>query len=88
VVREHVRAMKKFRDEPPSQLTLEGFIAAKTMVEGLRRGRANTREGLANGLESLQHVDFDGFNLNFGREHAASHFVELSMLTGDGGVRR
>ena len=22
------------------------------------------------------------------REHAASHFVELSMLTGDGGVRR
>ena len=57
-------------------------------VEGLRRGRSNTREGLANGLESLQHYDFDGFNLNFTREHAASHFVELSMLTGDGGVRR
>lgn len=38
VVREHVRAMKKFRDEPPSQMTLEGFIAAKTMVEALRRG--------------------------------------------------
>ena len=40
------------------------------------------------GLESLQRLDYDGFNLTFGaHEHAASRFVELSMLTGDGGVR-
>ena len=68
--------------------SLEGYVDARVFVEGLRRGRSNTREALANGLESLQRGDFDGFNLNFGREHTASHFVELSMLTADGGVRR
>lgn len=40
IVREHVKAMKKFRDEPPSHLTLEGFIAAKALVESLRTGLA------------------------------------------------
>jgi hypothetical protein len=34
-------------------------------------------------------VDFGGFMVNFSsRSHVASTFVELSMLTGDGKVRR
>jgi hypothetical protein len=41
------------------------------------------------GLESIQNANFGGFNVNFGpRDHVASHFVELSMLTADGKVRR
>jgi ABC-type branched-subunit amino acid transport system substrate-binding protein len=89
IVRDYLDAVKAAGgDASANYSSLEGYIDARIFVEGLRRGRANTREALANGLESLQHVDFDGFNLNFGREHAASHFVELSMLTGDGGVRR
>lgn len=88
IVRDYLDAVKVAGDATANYSSLEGYIDARIFVEGLRRGRANTREGLANGLESLQHVDFEGFNLNFGREHAASHFVELSMLTGDGGVRR
>ena len=89
IVRDYLDAVKAAgADASANYSSLEGYIDARIFVEGLRRGRANTREGLASGLESLQHVDFDGFNLNFGREHAASHFVELSMLTGDGGVRR
>ena len=89
IVRDYLDAVKAAGgDVTANYSSLEGYVDARVFVEGLRRGRANTREGLATGLESLQHVDFDGFNLNFGREHAASHFVELSMLTGDGGVRR
>ncbi len=89
IVRDYLDAVKAAGgDASVNYSSLEGYVDARIFVEGLRRGRANTREGLASGLESLQHVDFDGFNLNFGREHAASHFVELSMLTGDGGVRR
>ena len=87
-MRDYLDAVKVAGDATANYSSLEGYIDARIFVEGLRRGHANTREGLATGLESLQHVDFDGFNLNFGREHAASHFVELSMLTGDGGVRR
>jgi ABC-type branched-subunit amino acid transport system substrate-binding protein len=89
IVRDYLDAVKAAGgDATANYSSLEGYVDARIFVEGLRRGRANTREALASGLESLQHVDFDGFNLNFGREHAASHFVELSMLTGDGGVRR
>ena len=89
IVRDYLEAVKAAGgDASANYSSLEGYVDARIFVEGLRRGRANTREALATGLESLQHVDFDGFNLNFGREHAASHFVELSMLTGDGGVRR
>ena len=89
IVRDYLDAVKAAGgDATVNYSSLEGYVDARVFVEGLRRGRANTREGLAAGLESLQHVDFDGFNLNMGREHAASHFVELSMLTGDGGVRR
>jgi ABC-type branched-subunit amino acid transport system substrate-binding protein len=89
IVRDYLAAVKAAGgDAMPNYSSLEGYVDARVFVEGLRRGRANTREALASGLESIQHVDFDGFNLNFGREHAASHFVELSMLTGDGGVKR
>jgi branched-chain amino acid transport system substrate-binding protein len=89
IVRDYLDAVKAAGgDTKANYSSLEGYVDARVFVEGLKRGRSVTREGLMTGLESLQHVDFDGFNLNFGREHAASHFVELSMLTGDGGVRR
>jgi ABC-type branched-subunit amino acid transport system substrate-binding protein len=89
IVRDYREAVKAAGgDATVNYSSLEGYIDARIFVEGLRRGRANTREGLAAGLESLTHMEIDGFNLNMGREHAASHFVELSMLTGDGGVRR
>jgi len=41
------------------------------------------------GLEAIQNVNFGGFNVNFGaKDHVASHYVDLSMLTSDGKVRR
>ncbi len=37
--REHLAMMKKYRDEPPSTLTLEGFAVAKTLALAIRRGK-------------------------------------------------
>ncbi len=69
---------------------MEGYLAAKVLTEGLRRaGKNPSREALIGGLESIQGGNFGGFNVDFGpRNHVASHFVELSMLTEDGKVRR
>jgi len=39
--KEHLDAIRKFRDEPPSHLTLEGFMAAKVLVEAVRRAGAS-----------------------------------------------
>jgi branched-chain amino acid transport system substrate-binding protein len=74
----------------PNYSSMEGYVAAKVLTEGLRRaGRNPTHDALASGLESIQNASFGGFNIDFGpRDHVASHFVELSMLTDDGKVRR
>ena len=59
-------------------------------TEGLKRAGNNpTRDSLITGLESIQNASFGGFNVGFGpRNHVASSFVDLSMLTKDGKVRR
>ena len=69
--------------------SLEGYIAAKVLVEGLRRTPGKvTREGLIAGLESIDRQQFGGFEVSFSpRNHVASKFVELSMITGDGRIR-
>lgn len=70
--------------------SMEGYLAAKVLAEGLKRaGKAPTRDALIAGLESISNMSFGGFNVNFGpRNHVASRFVDLSMLTEDGKVRR
>lgn len=74
----------------PNYSSLEGYVAAKVFSEGLKRaGRAASREALVAALESITRTDFGGFMVNFSpRSHVASNFVELSLLTGDGKVRR
>lgn len=91
IVREYLAAIQATgRPEiKPNYSSLEGYIDARVFVEGLRRGKALTRDGLISGLESMQHVDFGGMMINFGpHDHVASHFCELTMLTGDGHVQR
>ena len=53
-----------------------------------RAGSRVTRESLISGLESLGEQSLGGYSVSLsGRDHVASSFVELSMLTGDGKVR-
>ena len=91
IAREYLEAVRKAGGEhKPNYSSMEGYLAAKVFAEGLRRaGRNPTREGLVTALESIQDANFGGFHVNFGpKQHVASRFVELSMLTEDGRVRR
>ncbi len=91
ISREYLDAMKKAGgDAVPNYSSMEGYLAAKVFAEGLRRaGRNPSREQLIAGLESIQNQSFGGFNVSFGpRDHVASTFVDLSMLTEDGKVKR
>lgn len=90
VAREFVEAVKKGgADYQANFSSMEGYLAARVIAEGLRRGPAKpTRDGLIGALESLGNESFGGFAVSFSeRDHVASKFVELSMLTGDGRVR-
>jgi ABC-type branched-subunit amino acid transport system substrate-binding protein len=90
ITREFVEAVKKAGgDNKVNFSSMEGYLAAKVFVEGLKRAGAKpTRESLVAGLESMGTQDFGGFSVSFSpQDHVASNFVELSMLTGDGRVR-
>ena len=65
--------------------SLEGFIAAKVLVEGLRRtGNDLTRERFVNAMEQIRDYDVGGFTVSFSpTDHSGSKFVELTVIGKD-----
>lgn len=89
IVGEHLRLMKKYRDEPPSHLTLEGFVAAKTLVTALRRTRKGaTRAEIASALRSLVNVDLGGITMGFGAQPRGYSYVDIAFLRRNGTLLR
>ncbi|RYY77581.1 MAG: ABC transporter permease, partial [Comamonadaceae bacterium] len=91
IAREFVDAVRKagLKDDQANFSSMEGYLAARVLVEALRKGPAKvTRDSVVTSLEALGNQSFGGFNVSLSpTDHAASKFVELSMLTGDGRVR-
>ncbi len=87
---EYLAAIKEKRGVEPNYSGMEGFVAAKVFTEGVRRaGRALTREGFINAVQGMQNVNLGGFPVDFGpAKHTGSRFVELTLLTEDGRIRR
>jgi ABC-type branched-subunit amino acid transport system substrate-binding protein len=73
-----------------SYAAMEGFIAAKVLVEGLKRGgKKLTRESFIQGLESIRNVDLGGVDISYGpNDHTGSEYVELTIIGKDGKFRR
>jgi ABC-type branched-subunit amino acid transport system substrate-binding protein len=69
---------------------LEGFAAAKVLVEALRRaGPKPTRERVQAALEGLQKFDIGGLEVSFSpKDHTGMDFADLSIITRDGKFRR
>ncbi len=70
--------------------TLEGYVAAKVMVEALRRaGPQPNREKLLAALESLRNYDAGGYQLNYTpTDHAGSRFAEVTIVGSSGRLMR
>jgi ABC-type branched-subunit amino acid transport system substrate-binding protein len=87
VVREYQKLLKTKDDV--SFTSLEGFIAAKILVEGIRRAGADlTREKLITAMESMKNVDVGGFVVSYSpRNRNGSRFVELTMIGRDGSFK-
>jgi ABC-type branched-subunit amino acid transport system substrate-binding protein len=88
LVREHLALMKRFRDEPPSHTTLEGFIAAKYLVATLRSipGEIDRASILA-ALRSRREVDLGGFLVAWpGRSNRGSRYADMTLLRKDGSL--
>lgn len=90
VAAEYLKSLKDKRGIAPNYSGMEGFVAAKAFTEGVKRaGRNLTRENFVDAMSSLQKYNLGGFVLNFGtQQRVGSSFVELTLLTEDGKVRR
>jgi branched-chain amino acid transport system substrate-binding protein len=74
----------------PNYSSIEGFVAAKTFSEALKRvSGVPTPEALIAGMESLRELNLGGFFIDFNAtKHMGSRFVDLTILSSDGKVRR
>ncbi|MFT3778857.1 MAG: ABC transporter substrate-binding protein [Ottowia sp.] len=73
-----------------SPASIEGFAAAKVLVEALRRaGPKPTREKIIDALNGMQRYDLGGLELAFSpTDHTGLNYVELSIIGRDGRFRR
>jgi ABC-type branched-subunit amino acid transport system substrate-binding protein len=73
-----------------SPAMLEGFSAAKVLVEGLRHaGPKPSRERLQSALEGLNKFDIGGLEVSYStKDHTGLDFADLSIISRDGKFRR
>jgi branched-chain amino acid transport system substrate-binding protein len=73
------------KDLNPSVLHFEGYVAAKTLFEGIKRINGTpTREKLIKALDSMQRVDLGGFVVDFSpTKHTGSSYVEIGVISKD-----
>ena len=85
-----VREYQKLAAKPGSYsyYGLEGYLMARTLVEGLKRaGKELSREKLVVGLESMNNVDLGGYRINYSPSaRYGSRFVELTVIGAGGKV--
>ena len=92
--RDHLRFHREFHADlkiaapelKANYTILEGYIAGRVLVEGLRRsGPGVTRAQLVSALETLPELDYGGYHIRLSRtERNGSRFVDLGVV-GDNG---
>lgn len=85
VVQAYRQGMKLLYDEPPSPISLAGYLTARYFVQSVAK-----LDGAATRASVLQHfsrrppLELDGFSLGFAQGPRGSSYVTQTMLTADG----
>lgn len=89
IVREYQQRMTEAGHTDFDFSSMEGFLTARVLVEGLRRAGKNlTRDGLIGALESMHDLNLGGFTINYSaKDHQGSSFTDLTII-GRGGKFR
>jgi hypothetical protein len=84
---EHRDMMRKYRDEPASALTLEGYAAAKTLAYLIERNGL-PRVGGVQSLQMPAPIDVNGILLKMdGRTGSLSSYLDVALLRGGARLR-
>ena len=92
IIKEYLDAIN-LTDQTPSYESVEGYIAARTFAEGVRRSAAGggkaDRAGLQKAFESMTDYDVGGFRVNLrAKKYESVRLVDLVTITPDGKVVR
>lgn len=90
IVKEALELAKAKGQAEVSPAMLEGFAAAKVLVEGLRRaGPKPNREKIQIALESIRKLDIGGLEISYSPDdHTGLDFADLSIVGTDGKFKR
>jgi ABC-type branched-subunit amino acid transport system substrate-binding protein len=90
IVKEFQDAISRNKDAVVSYASMEGFIAAKVLVEGLKRaGPKPTREKLITALESLRRFDLGGVDVTYGPgTRAGTSYIDITIVSKTGRFMR
>jgi ABC-type branched-subunit amino acid transport system substrate-binding protein len=85
IVRAYRAAMSKFFDEPPTPLSLAGYIAARYTFDVLNKvGSSLSRQTALVAFQKRESTDVGGFKVSYNAAGRGSQFVTQSMLSKDG----
>ena len=85
VVRSYRDALSRLFDEPPTPLSLAGYIAAKYTSEVLSEVDGPvTRQSALAAFQKRTKLDLGGFLVSFGQQRRSSNYVTQSMMTVNG----
>jgi ABC-type branched-subunit amino acid transport system substrate-binding protein len=92
----HKRIVASFQNDmtafqPKAQqnyTSLEGYVAATVLIEGLRRAGSESPARVITGLESLNRFDLGGYEVSFSpQDHSGSRWVDQGVVDMDGKLR-
>lgn len=90
VVRDYQQHLQEFAPAAkPNYTSLEGYVAARVLVEGLSRAGNNlSPEKLVAAFEEMRKVDLGGYEISFSsKSHDGSRFVNTGVVSPEGVVR-
>jgi ABC-type branched-subunit amino acid transport system substrate-binding protein len=86
VVRHYRETLARLFDEPPTALSLAGFIAARYAIEVLGEADLGSRQGVLAAFQRRAPLDVGGYRVAFDPRRRSATYVTQSMLTSDGRV--
>jgi ABC-type branched-subunit amino acid transport system substrate-binding protein len=86
IVRRYRQALAKYYDEPPTALSLAGYLSARYTAQVLQGARSLNRSAAFEAFSRRQAIDLDGFRVSYDNGKLQNAYVTQSMLSADGRV--
>lgn len=84
---EHINMMRKYRDEPLSALTLEGFAAAKALAQAIRRAKSSHRNALQEIAAGATDIDLGGLSITVtSTNQNLSNYLDVALFRKGSGL--